>query len=272
MRQIAIILIFIWAPKVYAQTEFWQLVEKRWLAGSEINFSEYVEMGEEIRNPPGATIPLIEVKLKGRNFSTLRDCLVYQVPALGKSGTLQLISLPPKKSCQDMILIESRKLAQTNCYNLAFKFGGRNLKVLQDTKSYVLEFFNLKNNTSKKIFDTSASTTKVPGVEISFIDELGESLPDGEICFDVDDSCKETVKNKCDECKLGSFPIIASGCSTKVRRYCGVKNCGLSGGPACIRGFISTGYTGPYCINDSPVAYCTPPARVVCLNEELLCR
>lgn len=250
---------------------FWPGVESRWLSVEEIKFSEYYEAGEPIRNPAGATIVLAELILLNQDFDYTKDCLIYTVPANKNPGELKIINIRYWENCRDH-LFSTKAIAKTKVYNLALELKGRDLLINEDLKKFKLTFFNMVLEKNHKIFETSASKTLVSGVQISFVDDAGDKLKNDELCYDVDDKCREILRNQCQRCPGGVYPVMASNCARKVRKYCGNKACGIKGNPACIRGYKATNYSGPYCINDSPLAYCIQPARVMCINGELICR
>jgi len=109
---------------------------------------------------------------------------------------------------------------------------------------------------------------------LSFLKDPGVQIPDYTICSDVSNHCASKTINNCDSCSAGvSYQVVASNCSFgSLRRYCGKKICGKKDAPACYRGRAASGYTGPFCISDSPIAFCEKPLRVICLNDELYCR
>jgi len=274
MRQISLaIFTFFFAINSFAKTNSWDDLILRWMSVQRIEFSEYVKNEEPIKNPAGATIVLARLILLNENFSYEKDCLVYSVPSKQTNGKLSIINIGYEKKCEDYILTNKSQLYEfDNIYNLAISYKKRDLILDVDMKKYHFKFFNYLDTKKPQLLDTSATLTQIPGVQISFVTPSSNSfLKNGEICFDVDDRCK-VLKDECFRCSGAVYPAIASNCKEQVRRYCGDSQCGIKGAPACIRGFSASGYTGPFCINDSPIGYCEKPLRVICIDNELICR
>jgi len=273
MCKAKIVLIFsFFSLSSYAST-FWSELEYRWSSVKSIKVSDYVTAGEPVRNPVGVSIPLASTIILNRDFHHSKDCLIYKTPSKSAQGELKLVNISPDESCEKVLTGHAPVLIVSNLYNLAIKLEDRSMTIVNDKTQFKIKFFNMLQKRNKSILETSASNTLIPGLKIStIITKKSQSLKSGDLCFDVDDKCNDVLENRCDQCPGGIVPVIASSCKSKVRKYCLSGSCGKSGGPACIRGFKTTGYTGPYCINDSPVAYCVKPYRVICINEELVCR
>lgn len=228
---------------------------------------------EAIVNPAGARVVLAQLDLFTTNFRSISDCLVFEVPSKESAGTLLIIEKPIGKKCDDVKFRKSF-FEFKNIYNFRMKESTHKLKLFIDRDSVSFNFFNTIDDNIKS--STADHQYKIPGTMVSFIQNPISKpvLKNYDICSDVpNEQCESSSPNLCHLCPQGkSYLVIASNCKKSIRRYCGEKKCGLPNMPACIRGRAATDYSGPFCIADSPMAFCEKPARVVCLNNELYCR
>lgn len=273
MRTNSLIIFFLVSFQNAFAQDFWEELKSRTYAAENISFSRYVRLGEPIRSPLGATVLLAEVILLNRKFQRTKDCLIFKVPSPTQKGILTLHNVHPADSCEPPLEENTKILELKNLYNIAFEYSAGTLVIINEKERYIFPFYNYKFDKKKNLLETSVSNKKVPGVAVSYvISQKFENLKNNDICFDVNDKCEEVVADKCDYCPGAILPVIASNCESKVRRYCSNALCGTKGQPACLRGRKASGYTGPYCINDSPLGYCEKPLRVICYNNELVCR
>lgn len=256
----------------YADVNYNEL-SLRWSSVYSFEMNDHYLTSEAIKKPAGTRVVLGRLKFLTTDFKTLNDCLMYQIPIEGTPGRLYVVASLFKEECRELTF--KKALFESNdIFNLSFSYDQSSLKINIDKNSHNFSFFNIKNSTDGK--NVIAYSFKVPGVEVSFVDtyEIKTRLQKFEICSDVVKSCGEKApENLCHLCPgVGTYQVYASDCRKPIRRYCGVKKCGLRNSPACIRGRSASGYKGPYCITDSPLGFCRKPLRVFCINNELLCR
>jgi hypothetical protein len=245
----------------------------RWSSVYSFEMNDHYLTSEAIKKPAGTRVVLGSFKFLTTDFKTLKDCLIYQIPTKEVPGKLYVMASLHKEDCRETTfkksILESREI-----YNLSFSYRKSEVKLNVDKKTHSFIFFNVINNTKEN--KTNAYGFTIPGVEISFIDtyEVKTRLQEFEVCSNIAKSCGEKPsENLCHLCPgLGTYQVYASDCKKSIRSYCGIKKCGERNSPACIRGRSASGYKGPFCITDSPLGFCRKPFRVLCINNELLCR
>lgn len=263
--------LFLISVKVYSSS-FIDYIDKSWSSGYKVTINKNYTTSLKIDEPKGTTQYIVRVDYLNKDFKKLSDCLIYQIPRTGESGSLYIHLLNNNKSCED-VLFEKHLFSIEEVYNFGISYKENILKLIIDNKTKQIKLLNSKFNTDNKIYDHIASRMYLEGVQISRVerDSNTEYYKDGSICLDVDNKCEVIKNTNCDLCQNGTHNIIASNCPSKVRRVCGIKECGEKGNPACIRGFLATKYMGDYCIPDSPVGFCKKGLRVFCENGELIC-
>ncbi|MBD66352.1 MAG: hypothetical protein CME62_14170 [Halobacteriovoraceae bacterium] len=232
----------------------------RWQSVWQVRTNPTFPMEENIKNPAGGNVFIAELFLYGPNFKSSKDCLYLQVPSGREMGSLFYLNIESEQDCQKFLLSEQREKIKKGFFNFGFKFKKNQFTFYIDLAKEEFYFPNLDQ--------------KFEGVKISTLESskpLVVKNKEPQVCFDVDDEC-EVLTSTCDLCQQAITPVIASNCPQTTRKYCGAFLCGTSGAPACIRGRVASGYIGPYCINDSPLAYCQDELRVICINGELVCR
>lgn len=248
-------------------------VQVRWSSAYKKDVVSNYLTAEPINAPKGARVVLAKIKLLTKNFKSLTDCLVYQIPSADKPGELFFIQSRLGKSCEEQ-KFKTAYFTYKDIFNLKLEETNSKLVIFIDQFKISFSFYNIVNPNLKT--ESADYQLRVPGVLVSFVEgSVSQNiLKEYEVCSDVpNDQCSNRTEDLCHLCPSGkSYQVIASNCSKPLRRYCGHKQCGEKDGPACLRGRVSTGYKGPFCITDSPMGFCEKPARVVCLNNELYCR
>ena len=250
-----------------------QSLKMRWISGVDIISNEKIKQDELIDEPRGTLIRVFELIFLDKNFLLHKDCVVYKVPRKGETGELSVIALKYRDKCDDR-LFDKKIFEIENIYNFSYKLDLNNLFLNIDENKFQFKLKNKILSYDYQLFDTSKNKSEEPGVLISFFDskESGYKLKNDDICFDTNDKCEQMMPDLCHLCPDRVIPVISNKCQNKTRKYCSMKNCGIPGGPACIRGLKGSAYLGDYCIADSPIAYCLKPSRVICVEGELLCR
>lgn len=268
-----IIIIFISKFSLAQDTKVHNL-QIRWASAISKRMDERFLTREPISKPKGVRVVIGEIDLLTKDWREITDCIIYEIPKKGTPGKLFVIQKKSKISCEERKFAKAH-LEISEIYNLAIQENSQSLKFLIDKYQIEFDFFNIVDHSEDS--ESSSFKTKVPGTFVSFVESTAaqKRLSDFDVCSDVptSDNCSENPKGFCHLCPNGNtYKVVASNCRKSLRTYCGYKECGSKGQPACVRGRAATGYKGPFCITDSPMAYCQKPARVVCLNNELFCR
>lgn len=269
-------------PAMASEVHFFDNLSYRWMGASRFELiNKNITYGESISKPQGTWQTLGAVYVKNSNFSEHKDCLFYYVPLEEKPGVLKIKFLRKNQRCEDFLHQEGSLLLE-GIYNLGLEVREEynsdfHLRIRIDEKKYDYKFPNFsKRDLGSDKLSNGVMKSQFHGIEVGVpvntIVEDEVQLKDGEICFDVNDACEVTMSFRCDQCENSSYPVIASACSQKFRQVCGVNNCGTKDTPACIRGYVSTGYKLDYCINDSPIGFCAEGLRVTCFNNQLFCK
>lgn len=284
MYGIKIILIFFLSVSCSPKgidSNFYLETNKRWMAATHIKWkSPHYKQDQKILKPEGTWQPIIEVEFIDLNFTEVSDCLFYKVPENTDDGEIKVVANRSRVECKDLV-------AEDGYANIKgiINFGYESFIKIKDKVQLVLkvdtdrlkyQFLNLKDTTSDmKLLDSSVDKTVVTGAQISSEVNYKVNIPDlpeGTVCYDVNDKCEVVVKDKCKRCKFGAYKSISSKCDRSFRKTCGMNKCGQKNQVACIRGYIASGLEpDAYCINDSPVGFCGKGLRVVCLNGTLVC-
>lgn len=236
---------------------FYSTLNKYFYSAVEIEWNQKLKQKKLIKTPEGVELVIAKIKSLDQNLSFKYSCLFYRVPQNKKLGILKF--KPIKNDDCEKNLLEKSFVEVADIYNFTFELNEKTFDLYIDTKE-----LKLKHAIEK---------FKKEGIVGSLLQSQKENtiLKDGDICFDIGNSCEVLQKNECYLCPNGSYSVIASSCETASRKYCGIKDCGIKGSPACIRGFKATNLKVDYCFNDSPVGYCIDDSRVSCLNSELVC-
>lgn len=273
-RTVVFLILFMIGPVAISAPKNFEEIQVRWSSAykKEIN-SNYLTK-DPITAPKGARVVLAQIDLLTKKFKSITDCLVYQIPSPGKPGELFFIESKVDKNCEEQKFASSY-FSYPNIFNLKLEETNSKIKIYIDRFNLNFNFYNILNQNLES--ESADFQFKIPGVLVSFIESsAGKNiLNEFQVCSEVpSDKCSLKSKDLCHLCPSGkSYHVIASDCpGNSIRSYCGHKECGVKGSPACIRGRVSSGYKGTYCITDSPMGFCSSPARVVCLNNELYCR
>lgn len=255
-----------------ADANFFEKTQQRWASAVSIDLKDDFNTEEPIDFPPNIDLVLGEIVYLDFEMGGQVDCLLYKYEKEKSEGHLKVIRRKIQDRCEDYFL-EDSGLSISQIRNFAISYKKRKLTIFIDKKKLKYELYNILTKKKYKLFDTPKINTKVPGVLISFVDQKnGKKLNEGEICFDIDDSCSVVQKDLCFLCPGKVTEVIASSCKTSYRKYCLSQTCGEKGKPACIRGYQATRYKLNYCLPGSPVGFCKKPLKVFCENGELICR
>lgn len=93
-------------------------------------------------------------------------------------------------------------------------------------------------------------------------------------CQKVNDQCENKIIPSCEQCRYGSFAVIASKCQKRVSRYCGNYQCGQVNSPACIRSLVGMKKENKgHCKNPELFGFCKTGLVPQCdKNRVLICR
>lgn len=272
-RKIVFIFTALLCLNVQADITSVEQIQIRWSSVFNKEVNKNFLTRDPITAPNGARVVLARVDLLTKNFKKISDCLIYQIPGTNTTGELFFIQSKIDKTCEEQTFAKPY-FVQKEIFNLKLEERMTSLRMFIDQQKISFNFYNIIN--SKINNDSAEHQFKVPGVLVSFIDSPNSQkiLNEFEVCSEVpSNECSEKTKDLCHLCPGGnSYQVVASDCSKSLRKYCGHKECGVIGSPACLRGRRSSGYKGTFCITDSPMGFCEKPSRVVCLNNELYCR
>ena len=222
-RLVFVITILILSPHVFGKTFAEDDLKFRWLSAYKI---ESLYGGKIFKGPiekPKATWhPILAIYLHDINFiPQKKDCLIYFIPGDDTQGKLRIVEAKLKEKCEKLIFSPSF-LEKDKIFNFSFNLTKTKLTLYLDQESYQYKYYSKNQN-------INIGTLKPRNKNIF--------LSDGDICFEVDDQCNSVLENNCHLCPNGSFDFVASSCSRLYKKKCGENNCGIKGGPACIRGF-----------------------------------
>ena len=263
MHVFKIILLFLFSLNLYANN-----LERHLLSTFEIEKLIQKELSSDILNlPPGTHHSLLKFKTYDLNFNQKMFCLNIRVSEKLEPGELYLVSV--NGDCEETLMTK-HKLWKSPYYNFEISLEGNKFYLLLDNKKIKFNIINNKELRKSK-FSSHIPQNSFGAIEIG-LSQGGDAfikIEDGEICKQVNDSC-EIVFDKCDQCIGGSYYFKNSLCTKAYSKVCGVNNCGVRGEVACLRGSVSTGLKD-YCIQDSPIGFCSDGSRVACVNETLIC-
>lgn len=255
---------------------FFRTTQLRWSGAVKIITNINYNFNQDIREPRGTRIAVAEILFTDSLFKLHKDCLVYKTPVNENGGSLRVIQVKLKDDCSDF-LFKKEVVIINDIYNFGFSVQDRNLILRIDAQSLSYKLFNLTLAQEYKLNQRPRENTRIQGAFVSFYDPQGENdsgelLSDGDVCFDVDDRCNVVHPDVCNFCPDGVMVVKSNQCAHAYRKVCTKKACGQQGGFACVRGNRASQYGGPYCIVDSPWAFCRKPNRVYCENKILVCR
>lgn len=258
-----IILLFLFSFHVCANN-----LERYLLSTFEIEKLIQKELSSDIlKLPPGTHHSLLKFNTYDLNFNQKMFCLNLRVSEKVEPGELYLVSI--KENCEESLMAKN-KLWKSPYYNFEISLEGNKFYLLMDDKKIKFSLINKKELKNTK-FSSHVAQNSFGSVEIGL--SQGGITPmkikDGEICKQVNDDC-EIVFAKCDQCLGGSYYFKNNSCTKAYSKVCGINNCGVRGEVACLRGSVSTGLKD-YCIQDSPIGFCSDGSRVACVNETLIC-
>lgn len=206
---------------------------------------------------PGTWHPAMRLAAYANDFERIDYCLLVKAPFELEPGKIKFVRAASLEEECSEFLFEKPVSKVKEFYNISIDYDLDKLSIKLDQEEYEYSFFNLREGV----------------VDISL--QGGDSSPgrallqDGEVCLKVENDCSRS-KDLCGRCEGGSYYVKNSSCTTAYSKVCGRDNCGEKGEPACIRGHISTGVMD-YCIQDSPVGFCSEGSRVGCVNGSLVC-
>lgn len=212
----------------------------------------------ELKMAPGVWASALRVSIYGNSFQRADYCLLIKRPQGLEPGMAHFTLANDFEAPCSEFLFAPPASERMEFYNLTIEANDKRLVLKVDDKNFVYPLFNDHNEWGAGISPHGPETK-----------ESGLALKDGELCQEVKSDCSMS-QDLCDQCSNGSYYFVTSSCSKKFSRVCGRDNCGHRGGPACIRGEVSTGVR-TYCIQDSPVGFCVGEARVACIDGKLIC-
>jgi hypothetical protein len=250
--------------------DFFGKTQRRWISTFSI---ERVNLNYKkldlILSPRGTTQAILKINFLDQDFKEVSDCLFYKIPKVN-DGEVFVIENPEQVDCMTLIA-EKPYASLKSIRNFGLEIS-KKLRLKVDLYQYDYKLLNLKPKRSKKIL----SSSQLQAVQVAssvLYNKKEKILIDGDICFDIDDECKEVMSDQCHLCEGSFFLVIAKSCEKKYQKRCGDNICGSRNMPACIRGFKTSGVRAEnYCINDSPVGFCQKGLRVVCVDHLLVCQ
>lgn len=189
--------------------------------------------------------------LYDQNFKVIKECVQY------KKQNIYIEEMNKRDVCGESLKSPEKIIHDVFNFEVKLNEKDKVLIINKDSKSERIKLLALNSDSFKVSFAPPSLNSHLLG--------------SGEICFDVGNDCSVKIDKNCSLCEYGVYEVIASSCKNALRLYCGKASCGTKGAPACIRGYRSTNYSGAYCINDSPIAFCRGKSRVVCIEGELRC-
>ncbi len=249
---------------------FYHWTYPRWIgtyALSEV--SPYYAKGEIIQGPKETWQTLFAVNFYAKKVNKqVKDCVYFyhSTPSL-----LKVVENVETTCLQ--AAVEAGRSVQVS--QLSYKFHLQKLVLRNAEMKLDYHFYNMKAAQQFELFQSNLGNKNESGLLIrSAIDTQGsdhvKKLKEGDTCQQLGSNC-ELVQNQCDYCPNGFHQIIDSNCPRQGTRKCGLKNCGQRGELACPRGRKFSGYTGDYCIADSPLGICDKGLRVHCMDKQLIC-
>ncbi|MCO4752958.1 MAG: hypothetical protein KC478_00680 [Bacteriovoracaceae bacterium] len=257
LLQLIITLIFISSCRDVDQKSSSYLHDKFLSVYEVIELNERLVNANELKLAPGAWHSAMRLKARVNNFKTIDYCLLVKTPYEVEPGELKFVQAASDTKCSEYFF--SPAIAQAlSFYNLKINYADYALSLRLDKKSYDYKFKNIQS----KALEISLGSLEYQGTP-------DRVLADGVICKKVEDDCSVSL-DQCNLCENGHYYVKNGHCSSSYSKVCGIDNCGAKGEPACIRGEVATGVKD-YCIQDSPVGFCSGSARVACVNKLLIC-
>lgn len=206
---------------------------------------------------PGSWHSAMRLSARVNGFEVVDYCLLVKVPYELDPGQIKFVKAhEAQKPCSEY-LFEKPVSEIRDFYNLLVEYDKAKLVIKLDKENHVYEFLNLANMSLR--YSVSASAA-LPAQAL---------LKEGHVCYQVNDDCTSS-EDRCSQCEGGSYLVKNSACATAYSKVCGVDECGQKNRPACIRGHMASGVMD-YCIQDSPVGFCSGDNRVACVNGLLTC-
>lgn len=206
---------------------------------------------------PGTWHSAMRLSTRANNFERIDYCLLMKTPFDLDPGQARFVrAMNFSAPCSDYLFAPAASNT-LDFYNAVVDLEDSVLTIKLDKETHRYSFINLS------------------GLDVQVSPEDGaskahrETLKAGEICLAVADDCSVS-KDRCGECEGGSHYIKNSACASAYSKVCGRDLCGQKGYYACLRGHASTGIKD-YCIQDSPVGFCSGDNRVGCVNGTLVC-
>lgn len=206
--------------------------------------------------PPGVWSPAARFSVLANDFERIDYCLVLKAPFKLEPGQLKFVAAG-EQSCGERLFAEPLA-GPKSFYNISARLEEAKFTLRVDQEKRVYRFVNMEDGDVRIAPDVESQTLSP-----------AKLLRDGEACFTVADDCSAT-EDRCGRCEGGSYYIKNSACQSAYSKVCGRDTCGQKGAYACIRGHVSTGVKD-YCIQDSPVGFCSGNNRVGCVNGTLIC-
>jgi hypothetical protein len=272
MKFIILSFLALFTPTAYCAGELVDYVKLNWISSIEIKLNKKLKLNDVIKEPAGTKQVLAEVIYLNQDFLAQRDCLIFDIPLKKEPGSLYVTKLKGDELCR-FELYSKANYKLNGIYNMGLNLSKKRFQITIDTKIININLLNKDQGSRFQLGDHSGSRDRISGLKVSLAPSNGAISPlnDGTICYEVDDNCKVIKDLNCNLCRNGTYLVKASQCGTKLRQVCGSSKCGTKGSPACMRGVVASGYTGNYCIPDSPIGLCYKGLRVFCENGALIC-
>lgn len=255
--------------------KFFEKTNLRWNYGVSLSWENmHYKNSEKVEEPKGTYQAVFSVKFLDKNFNYSYDCINYLIPTNEVQGELSIIANPDNVHCSKLIA-ETPYAKIEKIRNFGYEMKGSSLLVKVDEYRFEYNFLNFSKKFAPKLLSSSVKPSIVNGIQMAssiYYTKPLKTLNSGDICFDIDEKCDETISNKCSQCSGGHYEVVASSCATKRRKICGVDDCGKKNKPACFRGYLFSNLKPEnYCISGSPVGFCERGLKVVCINSVLMC-
>jgi hypothetical protein len=263
-----IILIFVSCNETKIDN-FYADTNKRWFATYRVEkINDNYESLDDINEPKGTIQPLLRIHYYQSDFESVSDCLFYRVSTL-KDGEITIVQNPLNLNCKQLLL-KKPYAKKSNIQNFGITITENILELHVDKEKIVYKLFNISKGRAEKLLSPSSKTSMIFAANVQSITN-SSTLKNGDLCKQVKDDCTVAL-DTCSRCNGSSYYLINSKCTTGYSRVCGVDHCGQKNEAACIRGVATSGIDMDfYCVNDSPVGFCSDDLRVVCINGALYC-
>lgn len=245
-----------------------------------ISKAQHIDFHEIKKFPKGLWSPVLRVD---------RFCLLYLEADDQNLGLLKWIEVSPLVRCLEKTTSSSawelKRVSQffiekeKDHLKIKLSYLGRrvqewemNIPLINLRDNGYQEGWKIKNLSSQELFKSYALPGSVSGfwVEPSFKDK--KVLQDGDLCHNVDETCKNTQAYLCHLCPNGWYEVQGGGCVFSSKKYCGTPLCGQEGQVACDGGLLEEPLAFT-CKGQARKGLCSEADVAVCLkNGEVWCR